>query len=1022
MSRILFRRLLLTVAAVVLFTAQGIAADHSYGALREETVPSWIKPSPPVQPRDGWDDYVDLSPNFPPIGNQGGQGSCTCWAVGYYYKSHQEWQEHGWEYTDDHRFSPAFIYNQINGGGDNGSYPSDAFKLLCDNGAAPWELMPYTDQNCTNMPSEEAFYYALPYRSQETYYFDLFQSLDGVKAHLLNGNAAVFAFTVYENFDNISNYNNIYCLSEVNGPPRGGHCVTLCGFDDNLVTSDGIGAFRVANSWGSGWGDGGYFWMSYEAMQSSVTCWGTAYYCTDRIDYAPTTLAIFRVDHEDRYALMYNFGVGQQSSPLWSGDFFDFYMGAQTSWSYPAQNLIVDLTDGAEFLNPGVSNGLYLRVNDRRPWNGLDGEVQEFTVVQLEWPSSAPAGDVPVSIPDDGSYAYSNLEITQGNCTPVSGIITGTLDASGSPYYVTGNLTVPPGASLTLEPGVELTFMGQFSLSVEADAVLTASGTESDPIVFKSLISAVGWGGIRFMGSSGDSRLEYCQIRNGKATGEGYDGCGGAVFIYDCDPSVVNCTIEDSRARRGGGIYFENAAPEIASNSIRNNHADECGGGICGIASDGLILSNLIENNDAVQGGGIYLEGGGASFEDNTVTSNTSVAEGGGICLVDGDPEITDNVFDQNHASQGGAAACLGGAVSAQNNTFESNEAGQGGGLYAEGGEVSLVNNSFSGNSANGGGGIFGYQATLDLEGNAIYENDAGNGGGMNFWFAQVQLTANSVQDNHADGFGGGTYLMSSAAELVNNLLGSNEANNGAGIYLLNSSSVQINNTIARNQAGATGGGMYLAANSSAVLMNELVYHNNPQAIYEDETSACQACYSDIEGGWQGEGNFDAWPMLISFTDYHLADWSPCIGAGATDVMIGENPYSAPVEDLDGNSRPDPAGSAPDVGCYEHELGTPTSVNAEPASGLPLTFALQPGVPNPFNPVTVLRYQLPHRARVRLEIYDLSGRRVATLVDGWRDAGYFEAVFDASGLASGVYFARLTADNFSAAEKLLLVK
>jgi hypothetical protein len=233
---------------------------------------------------------------------------------------------------------------------------------------------------------------------------------------------------------------------------------------------------------------------------------------------------------------------------------------------------------------------------------------------------------------------------------------------------------------------------------------------------------------------------------------------------------------------------------------------------------------------------------------------------------------------------------------------------------------------------------------------------------------------------------------------------------------------VQINNTIARNQAGAMGGGISLAANSSAVLMNELVYHNNPEAIFTDETSDCLACYSNIEGGWEGEGNFDAWPMLISFTDYHLADWSPCIGAGATDAVIGGSPYSAPDDDLDGNSRPSPAGSAPDVGGYEHELGAPTAVNAEPAADLPRTFALKPGSPNPFNPVTLLRYELPHRARVLLVVYDLAGRRVATLVDGWRRAGYREVMFDASGLASGVYFVRLTAGQFNAAEKLLLVK
>ena len=101
---------------------------------------------------------VDQSttPWFPPIGNQGSQGSCVAWSVGYYVKTFQEAKEHEWNlsgasWTSGHPtvsyqnriISPAFIYNLINGGEDEGSSFYDAIQLVCFIGASSWEKMPY---------------------------------------------------------------------------------------------------------------------------------------------------------------------------------------------------------------------------------------------------------------------------------------------------------------------------------------------------------------------------------------------------------------------------------------------------------------------------------------------------------------------------------------------------------------------------------------------------------------------------------------------------------------------------------------------------------------------------------------------------------------------------------------------------------------------------------------------------------------------------------------------------------------
>ena len=88
----------------------------------------------------------------------------------------------------------------------------------------------------------------------------------------------------------------------------------------------------------------------------------------------------------------------------------------------------------------------------------------------------------------------------------------------------------------------------------------------------------------------------------------------------------------------------------------------------------------------------------------------------------------------------------------------------------------------------------------------------------------------------------------------------------------------------------------------------------------------------------------------------------------------------------------------------------------------PIEFALEQNYPNPFNPSTTVRYQIPEVSHVSLRVYDMLGREVATLVDEVRDAGFYEAVFDASSLASGMYIYRLQAKERSQVRKLLLLK
>jgi hypothetical protein len=87
-----------------------------------------------------------------------------------------------------------------------------------------------------------------------------------------------------------------------------------------------------------------------------------------------------------------------------------------------------------------------------------------------------------------------------------------------------------------------------------------------------------------------------------------------------------------------------------------------------------------------------------------------------------------------------------------------------------------------------------------------------------------------------------------------------------------------------------------------------------------------------------------------------------------------------------------------------------------------VAFALQQNYPNPFNPKTVVSSQLPVASNVKLVVYDMLGREVAVLVSERRAAGRYQDTFDASRLASGVYFYRMTAGSFVASKQMSLVK
>jgi len=88
----------------------------------------------------------------------------------------------------------------------------------------------------------------------------------------------------------------------------------------------------------------------------------------------------------------------------------------------------------------------------------------------------------------------------------------------------------------------------------------------------------------------------------------------------------------------------------------------------------------------------------------------------------------------------------------------------------------------------------------------------------------------------------------------------------------------------------------------------------------------------------------------------------------------------------------------------------------------PLDYALEQNYPNPFNPSTTIKYSIPQAGVVRIALYDVLGNEIKSIVDTQQDAGRYEVLLDASGLASGVYYYRIQSGEFNSTKKLILMK
>ena len=151
---------------------------------------------------------------------------------------------------------------------------------------------------------------------------------------------------------------------------------------------------------------------------------------------------------------------------------------------------------------------------------------------------------------------------------------------------------------------------------------------------------------------------------------------------------------------------------------------------------------------------------------------------------------------------------------------------------------------------------------------------------------------------------------------------------------------------------------------------------------------------------------------LPPFTGFY----APCRSLTRHMLLPGQGPWILKIYDR----------KAPDTGSLRSWSLTLTyeiPIGIQPISTeIPGEFSLFQNYPNPFNPVTRIKYSIPESSLAKLVIYDINGKEVYTLVNEWHNSGIYESEFNASNLASGVYFYQLITNNFTATKKMVLIK
>jgi hypothetical protein len=188
--------------------------------------------------------------------------------------------------------------------------------------------------------------------------------------------------------------------------------------------------------------------------------------------------------------------------------------------------------------------------------------------------------------------------------------------------------------------------------------------------------------------------------------------------------------------------------------------------------------------------------------------------------------------------------------------------------------------------------------------------------------------------------------------------------------------------------------------------------------VDEGDPGFIQQDTSTVEMGWMDSDATIAVAEAIGGAAYRQAHPDVYVYASLSRGLFGGNPSLTVWEFFYGSS------SSPPLILYVDAITGTIITDIEDASQtvIPERFALYQNYPNPFNPTTTIKFELPQSESVRLEIFNIAGQKVATIIDAKMTAGSHDINFDAQKLASGIYFYRLSTPSVSLMKKMALIR
>lgn len=350
---------------------------------------------------------VDLSeePYFPQVRSQGGQGSCAAWAITYYAYGYLEARDNGWTDAstgnESHLMSPAWTYNMVNGGYDSGSSMYSNARIIIEWGVSTWEKMPYKSTDAASWGGPEAWREAPLHRGLDVYTitFNGDSTVNQVKELVTSGIPVTFAIDASQYTSGFADKNYVISSVEYDSSTVN-HAQTIVGYDDTISDDGETGAFKVVNSWGSSWGDGGFYWLTYDAFKEIGNLLFLTF-ITDRPSYQPELLATWHFNAPPSRESSIEVGIGSTSSPVMSRTPY-FAKNAQSYDHRFPTFMCMDIT---EFFDSwkGGNHLFYLRIGN----TDVAGEVSSFRIEVYDTSYhpgkcsriSVQSSDVPASTP-----------------------------------------------------------------------------------------------------------------------------------------------------------------------------------------------------------------------------------------------------------------------------------------------------------------------------------------------------------------------------------------------------------------------------------------------------------------------------------------------------------------------------------------------------------------------------------------------------------------------------------------------